>query len=335
MGRNKGFTVIYNSDWMKNDIPDKSINLILADPPYFEVKGDFDFIWNSFDDYLLSVSMWAKECKRVLADNGSLLWWGHAKKIAYSQVIFDKYFNLGNSLVWEKVECQTKAQDYDQARHFAPITERCLFYTNEVEMTGREFIIEEYVAPLNPYSLVMKDNMFKLNISQIEISNLQLSRNGNITGWVHNKLSGVQCPTVEQWELICNLFNITNKYEELKKEYEELRSEYAELRDEYEESRRPFYNTYKLNDVIKHSQESQISSQYDHDTIKPLTLTKKLIQTTTREGDTVLIPFGGSGTDVEACISTKRKYICYEIAKKHYETIKAREKKALLQGELF
>ena len=25
-------------------LPDKSVGLIMADPPYFEVKGDFDFL---------------------------------------------------------------------------------------------------------------------------------------------------------------------------------------------------------------------------------------------------------------------------------------------------
>ncbi len=47
---------------MNNQLPDKSVQLIIADPPYFEVKGDFDFIWKSFDDYLKDVEKWAIEC---------------------------------------------------------------------------------------------------------------------------------------------------------------------------------------------------------------------------------------------------------------------------------
>jgi site-specific DNA-methyltransferase (adenine-specific) len=102
---------IVNADWLEaaKKIPDKSIQLIIADPPYYEVKGDFDFVWATFEDYLKDVELWAKECKRLLADNGTLFWYGHAKKIAYTQVIFDKYFNLENSLVWEKAECQNSA----------------------------------------------------------------------------------------------------------------------------------------------------------------------------------------------------------------------------------
>ena len=321
---------VHHSDWMENNIPDKSIQLILADPPYFEVKGEFDFIWKSFDDYLKDVEKWAIECKRVLADNGSLLWWGHAKKIAYSQIIFDKYFNLGNSLIWEKSECQTKAQDYDQARHFAPITERCLFFTNEIEKSGLEEIMSnpEFFISIKEYLWSEYDKSGLTLKTANEL--MELATTGaNLAGEMFGKNRDRFCfPTIEKYKLLQH-----SGY--FKKPYQVLRSQYEDLRKKYESAMRPFNNSYKLTDVIKSSQESQISSQYDHETIKPLTLTKKLIQTTTRKGDLVLIPFGGSGTSVEACISTGRKYICYEIEKKHYNTIKSRENYALMQGELF
>ncbi len=46
---------IYCDDFLNNGLPDKSVQLIIADPPYFEVRGDFDFIWDSFDAYLKDV----------------------------------------------------------------------------------------------------------------------------------------------------------------------------------------------------------------------------------------------------------------------------------------
>ena len=101
---------IYNEDCLEtmNRIDDKSINLIIADFPYFEVKGDFDFIWKDFNEFLEWVEVCAKEFKRILADNGSLYVYGHAKKIAYKQIIFDKYFNLENVIKWLKTDCQTR-----------------------------------------------------------------------------------------------------------------------------------------------------------------------------------------------------------------------------------
>ena len=61
---------VYHCDFLNNSLPDKCANLIIADPPYFEVKGEFDFIWKSFNDYLKDVEKWAVECKRILSDNG-------------------------------------------------------------------------------------------------------------------------------------------------------------------------------------------------------------------------------------------------------------------------
>jgi DNA modification methylase len=63
MERNK----VHLMNWLDNTLPDKSVQLIIADPPYFEVKGEFDFIWSSFDEYLKDVEKWAKECERLLA----------------------------------------------------------------------------------------------------------------------------------------------------------------------------------------------------------------------------------------------------------------------------
>ncbi len=34
---------VHLGDWTTNQLEDKSVQLIIADPPYFEVKGEFDF----------------------------------------------------------------------------------------------------------------------------------------------------------------------------------------------------------------------------------------------------------------------------------------------------
>lgn len=66
---------VLNIDFLENKLPDKCAKLIIADPPYFETKGCFDFIWSSFDEYLKDVERWEIECKRIIADNGTLLWY--------------------------------------------------------------------------------------------------------------------------------------------------------------------------------------------------------------------------------------------------------------------
>lgn len=61
-----------------------------------------------------------------------------------------------------------------------------------------------------------------------------------------------------------------------------------------------------------------------HPTQKPVPLFEYLIRTYTNEGDTVLDPFGGSGTTAVACIRTKRNFITYEQDSTYFETMKKR-----------
>lgn len=298
---------IYHNDWMNNTLPDKSVQLIIADPPYFEVKGDFDFVWKSFDEYLIDVERWAKECKRLLADNGTLFWYGNSKKIAYSQIILDKYFNLENSLVWRKKDSiQYQYYSPDLARTFNTHNERLLMYSNEIGMTGLEKIMEENIKPLHPFAIYLRAEFKRANVTIREIAKLFPSATGGLTGCVSNWLNGDNVITEEQYNKI---------REHLNGEY--LRKEYEDLRKEYEDQRRFFYNPHKYEEVLEFSQEGHKTGKYDHDTCKPETLTRALILTCSRPNETVLIPFAGSGTECAMCVKEKRNFIGFDITEKY------------------
>ena len=51
-------------------IPDKSINIVLIDPPYNIGKDKWDK-WSTVELYVEFMSKVFKECERVLKDNGS------------------------------------------------------------------------------------------------------------------------------------------------------------------------------------------------------------------------------------------------------------------------
>jgi site-specific DNA-methyltransferase (adenine-specific) len=61
-----------------------------------------------------------------------------------------------------------------------------------------------------------------------------------------------------------------------------------------------------------------------HETQKPLELMRYLIRLTTREGQTVLDPFIGSGTTAVAARSLNRRYIGFEIREDHWRVAQAR-----------
>lgn len=274
---------------MNNQLPDKSVRLIITDPPYFEVKGEFDFVWKSFADYLADVERWATECKRLLADNGTLFWYGHAKKIAYTQVIFDKLFCLENNIAIE-FNRQTK-KGVEQFRCFAPVSERLLMYSN--------------LKDNSPFAELINKRMRELNLKEMDFRKLRPSKNGIPTGWMSNISLGKNMPTKEDWEMIETLIQSGVDFETLS--------------DKYENKRRYFNNYLKLYDIMSFDQEAHITRNYDHDTCKPETLTRALILTCSRENDLVFVPFAGSGTEVAMAIKEGRKVIGFDIEEKYVE----------------
>ena len=305
-------------------LEDKSQHLIIVDPPYFEVLGKFDFIWDSFDDYLKDVEKWAIEIKRVMADNGTLLWWGNDRKIAYSQIVLDKFFNLENSLIWEK--CDSMQYQYyspELARRFNTHNERVLCYSNEIGMTGLEFIEKEYIAPRNPFAKELKRARLEKGVSINQVAEYgKFYGNVNHGGAVTNWERGYNVPQVEQWKILCDNLPI-------------VRKEYEELRKEYEELRRPFNNYMKLTDVLKFSQQAHITGKWKHPTMKPPQICSALIRTCSRKGMNMLVPFGGSGSECIEGFHAGLNVVSSELDKDYFEMAQQRIKEETAQLSLF
>lgn len=322
---------VHNIDFLNNDLPDKCAKLIIADPPYYKTKGDFDFIWKTFDDYLVDVEKWCLECKRILANNGTLFWYGGSKNIAYAQIIFDKHFNLINNLTWNKGSFMG-LEESEGLRSFAPCTERILMYDNAVDKTGLQEINNNQTLykPIRDYFLEQKKNC-KYTFKQINEECFGSASNGG--GMASNILTsykdGWTFPTKEKYEALQKIGLCPKPYEELKAEYEELKAEYEELR-------RPFNNKFNLQEVLNFSNEQGTTgAKYDHDTVKPETLTRALILTCSRENDLVVVPFAGSGTECAMSAKEKRPFIGYEITEKHAIMSQERANKILKEPTLF
>jgi site-specific DNA-methyltransferase (adenine-specific) len=69
---------IYNESCLDTfkKIESESLDLIIADPPYFEICGDFDFVWKNVEEYIEWCKLWLLESKRTLKKSGSLFLWG-------------------------------------------------------------------------------------------------------------------------------------------------------------------------------------------------------------------------------------------------------------------
>jgi site-specific DNA-methyltransferase (adenine-specific) len=85
-------------EWLKS-LPDGSVDLCVADPPY----GGNAVHWDKFkslDDYAAWCEAWLQECERVLTAQGSAFICGWSENLAYLKVLGDKFFPRCRWLVW-------------------------------------------------------------------------------------------------------------------------------------------------------------------------------------------------------------------------------------------
>lgn len=93
--------------------------------------------------------------------------------------------------------------------------------------------------------------------------------------------------------------------------YEDARPNFAKMKKE--EMRELLENIYadKVSTTVLH--EKKPSASILHPTMKPVPLIARLIKNSTKKGDIVLDPFGGSGTTLITCEQLKRKCAMVEL----------------------
>lgn len=309
---------VHNFDFLDNDLPNSCAKLIIADPPYFGVKGEFDFIWPTLADYLKDVEKWAAECSRILADNGTLLWWGHALKIAYSQIILDSYLQILNHIKWEKKDAQTKRSCPTALRRFAPVTEHLLMYQKSEHPSGNSQLHDDNQL-FQPLKSFLDEWLKNTGLTQSEVVKLLGSSATHYLGFSLRFKKQFMVPTPQKWELMNQIYPTGRTYQSFIEEYHALLKQYEPIRNRYESKRRHFHIDRIITDVMTWSQESHLTGKYRHPTQKPPGLTRMLICSTTKPGDLVVIPFAGSGTECEAAKVLKRNFVAFEIAQKYAE----------------
>lgn len=321
---------IFNTDCLTllKSLPDHSVDCILTDPPYFSVKGDFDFIWESREDFLAEAEQWATEMERVLTINGSLVWFCSDKMCAHLQVMLERHFSFLNSCtVYKTNGYAAKVSTESIQRKFFSNEERFLFMCS----LGAEYLQDNpAVKARNAHSFAEGMCHTRCVKPVIDYINQERERAGFTIGDC-NKACGVSSmasrwftyrsqfvfPTKEKYEKLRQAFNSKGQGEFLRKDYEELRKDYEELR-------RPFNMENRQRDVFEVTTDSGVSARFGHPTVKDLKLIRTLVRTITRKGDLVLDPFLGSGTTAVASIMEGRKYLGCELDPKYYEIARKR-----------
>ena len=317
------------------DMPDKSVDLVLTDPPYNIGKAK----WDKIPDYINWCGKWIKECERVLKDNGSFYWW-HNDMVQIAQLIEwlrnNSGFIFNSFIIWDKGDFKAfgwkNPSENITLRSWFNTCEYCLVYTFQDETGLSTIMLDTNNFPtMRRY---FKDLQGYIGINKKKIIEIIGQKADHCFRW---NSSQWDVPTPETYRQLIEAFNIDKwegykEYESLRQEYESLRQEYESLRQEYE-SLRYTHNLDTNHNNVWRSQERNNGKQ--HPTQKPNDLMERIIKTSSNQGDTVLDLFMGSGSTGVACVNTNRKFIGIEMEPKYVEIARKRLEQAQAQQSLF
>jgi site-specific DNA-methyltransferase (adenine-specific) len=299
--------VLFNGDCLElmKDIPDKSINLIVIDPPYNISKAE----WDKIPNYIEWMGNIFKELERVLKDNGSFYFFHNDfLQIVELQNWLNKNskFIFKQLIVWNKRFEGVKNKGFldgfvetNQLRNYQKMAEYCLFYTFQDDKDDL-YCFKQYLDYMTHQKILLDWNYKNFNnyLGYKSISN----------HWFLNDGEQKQPRFISEKDYVK-----LQKTGFFQKTYESLRQEY--------ESLRYVYNNQKTHHSVWNY---EIAPKIGHRTPKPVELIENIIRHSSNEKDVILDCFAGSGTTAIACINTNRTFICMEKEEKYYEISKKR-----------
>jgi len=290
-------------------IPDNSIDLILTDPPYYQVlkKEAWDNQWETLEEFLDWIEIVGIELKRVLKTNGAMLMFAHSRWAAYVQIRMDKHFYYLNHLVWRKTNSlpASRPRAYN---FFALNTERCLFYRHPEAVS----INEELKKQRDTYPRLRK--YFADLKKAIGKDNKDIAIAIGTTGATHAfQLKGMQwyLPTRETYEKLLSLGRSPafepRAYEDLKREFDK------ETKREIRRLKLPPNRHFEFQPGFMEVIDCGVNStNRKHPAQKPLPLLQGLIRSACPPGGLTLDPFAGSASTGVAAIKEGRRFIGFE-----------------------
>lgn len=268
-------------------LADKSVDLVIADPPYWKVIGEkWDYQWRTENDYVEWSIKWIKEVSRTLRYGGTFYLFGYFRTLALLVPYFDEMeLDLRQQILVDKGMRAVSGRATKKYRMFPNTTESILFITKE----NRKFV--------KPF---LKERQHALGMSAKEI----------------NEALGVKSNGGGMWSIytgknVCEQFPTEKTWNKLQK--------VLDFELPYEKVAQTFNPQMGLTDIwrdIDFYKEKRV-----HSTQKPLKLIKRLIKASSNKEDLVVDPFGGSGSTALASIQLNRKFITIEKDENYYNSI--------------
>ncbi|MFZ3565286.1 DNA-methyltransferase [Tenacibaculum finnmarkense] len=264
-----------------------SVDLIIADPPYFKVIGEkWDYQWRTEKEYVEWCLEWISEVSRVLRLGGTFYCFGYFRTLALLVPYFDDLgLDLRQQILVDKGMRAVSGRATKKYRLFPNTTESILFITKDNKKFVKPFLKERQQT----LGLKAKEINERLGVK---------SNGGGMWSIYTGKNVCEQFPTKELWTKLEKVLDFKLPYESVAQTFNPQMGVTDIWRD------------------IDFYKEKRV-----HSTQKPLKLIQRLILASSNEGDLVLDPFAGSGSTALASIQLKRDYITFETDEKYYQEV--------------
>ena len=278
---------LYNDDCiigMINHVVNESVDLVIADPPYFKVIGEkWDYAWRTDRDYLDWSEKWIYEICRSLRKGGTFYLFGYFRMLCKMMPILEKYgFELRQQIIVNKGIQAVSGRATKNYKMFPNVTESILFLVKDSKPFVKKFL---------------KNRQKEIGISSKEINDsLGVKSNG---GGMWSIYTGdnvcKQLPTEEIWNKLQQILQFDIPYSKISQTYN------AQL---------------GITDVwgdINFYEEKRY-----HPTQKPQRLIDRLIIASSNEHDLVIDPFSGSGSTMLSAYRNNREFIGFELDETYF-----------------
>lgn len=276
----------YNGDCIKvmQGIEDNSVDLVVADPPYWKVIGEkWDYKWKTEKDYVEWSLQWIKEVSRILRYGGTFYCFGYFRTLALLVPYLEEIgLELRQQIILDKGMRSVSGRATKKYKIFPNVTESILFIIKDNKQFVKPFLKERQQAK----GLTSKQINEALGVK---------SNGGGMWSIYTGKNICEQFPTEELWGKLSKILDFDCPYKKVAQTFNPQMG-YTDVWTDID-----FY-------VEKHL----------HPTQKPIKLIRRLIEASSNEGDVVLDPFSGSGSTQVSCIQLNRHYIGIELDENYY-----------------
>jgi DNA modification methylase len=320
-------------------------DMVFTDPPY-GMKKEADGVLNdnlNYDDLLEFNKKWIPLTFANTKENGSWYCWGIDEPLMdiYSHILKpmqrENKITFRNFITWKKENdnptmlfngaCSSNNRSYYT-------NEKCLFVMCGVQ--GFNNNSDNYFEEYEPIRVYLEQEAKKANINAKNIK--AICGVGMYAHWFTK--SQWDLMTEEHYKKIQN-YCIENGINAFGVEFGEIKKQYDEIKKQWYETRAYFDGTAsQCIDVWVHDVTSTKERELcgEHATPKPIALCSRAIKSSSRENESVLDVFGGSGSTLIACEQLDRTCYMMELDPKYCDVIIKRwetltgEKAVLING---